>query len=109
MADVPSPVPAEPGAPGEPQWTDQVTDLIVDVVDRVRDATTGRIIGVAKALVYGTVALFAGLAVTILGIILVSHLLDLIPGQIWIPDVVIGGVLVLGGLFLWSRRQAPAS
>jgi len=106
MAELPS---AAAAAADEPDWTDQVTDLIVDVVDRVHDATTGRIIGLAKALIYGTVALFAGLVVTILGIILISHLLDLIPGQIWIPDVGIGGVLVLGGLFLWSRRQAPAS
>jgi hypothetical protein len=107
MAELPSAV--APAAADEPDWTDQVTDLIVDVVDRVHDATTGRIIGLAKALIYGTVALFAGLVVTILGIILISHLLDLIPGQIWIPDVAIGGVLVLGGLFMWSRRQAPAS
>ena len=106
MAELPS---ATPAAADEPDWTDQVTDLIVDVVDRVHDATTGRVIGIAKALIYGTVALFAGLVVTILGIILVSHLLDLIPGQIWIPDVAIGGVLVLGGLFVWSRRRAPAS
>ena len=106
MAELPS---ATPAAADEPDWTDQVTDLIVDVVDRVHDATTGRVIGIAKALIYGTVALFAGLVVTILGIILVSHLLDLIPGQIWIPDVAIGGVLVLGGLFVRSRRRAPAS
>jgi hypothetical protein len=100
---------ADVPAAGEPDWTDQVADLIVDVVDRVHDKTTGRIVGVAKALVYGTVAVFAGLMVTVLGIILISHLLDRIPGQIWIPDVAIGGLLVLGGLFMWSKRQAPAS
>ena len=49
------------------------------------------------------------LMVTVLGIILISHLLDRLPGQIWIPDVAIGGLLVLGGLFMWSKRQAPAS
>jgi hypothetical protein len=109
MADVPSARPIKPDQPAESDWTDQVTDLVVDVVDRVHDATTGRIIGVAKAVVYGTVALFAGLAVLILGIILVGHLLDRLPGQIWIPDLAIGAALVLAGLFLWSRRRAPAT
>jgi hypothetical protein len=106
MAELPS---AASPAAGEPDWTDQVTDLIVDVVDRVHDKTTGPIIGLATRVVYGTVALLAGLVVTILGIILISHLLDRLPGQIWIPDVAIGALLVLGGLILWSRRQAPAS
>jgi hypothetical protein len=106
MAELPS---ATPAVADEPDWTDQVTDLIVDMVDRVHDKTTGPIIGIAKAVIYGTVALFAGIAVLILGIILTSHLLALIPGEIWIPDVAIGGVLVLAGLFLWGRRQAPAS
>jgi hypothetical protein len=100
---------ASPSTPAEPDWTDQVTDLIVDVVDRVHDKTTGPILGIARALVYGTVAFFAAIAVTILGIILIVRLLDRIPGDIWIPYVAIGAVLVLAGLLFWSRREAPTS
>ena len=106
MAELPS---ATPPAVAEPDWTEQVTDLIVDVVDRVHDKTTGPILGLAKWVVYGTVAFFAGLVVLILGMVLVSHLLDRIPGDIWIPYVAIGAVMVLGGLFMWTRRQALPS
>ena len=47
----------QPGAP-EPDWTDQVTDLVVDVVDTVRDKATGPVLKVARQAVYGTIAFF---------------------------------------------------
>ena len=103
MAELPSVVPQDAT---EPDWTEQVTDLIVDVVDRVHDKTTGPILGVARAVVYGTVALFAGVVVIVLGMILFTHLLGLLPGEIWIAYMVLGALLVLGGLFMWTRRQA---
>lgn len=92
----------------ETDWTDQVTDLIVDVVDRVHDATTGKLITAARWVVFGAAAFFVGTALLIVGIILIGRLLGLIPGPIWIPDVALGAVLVLVGLLLWSKREVAA-
>jgi hypothetical protein len=102
------PRPAAPATTDESDWTDQVTDLIVDVVDRVHDATTGKLVTAARWAVFGVAAVFIGIAVTIVGIILVGRLLQAIPGPVWIPDVAIGGVLFLVGLGLWSKREVAA-
>jgi hypothetical protein len=104
------PRPVAPATPSteESDWTDQVTDLIVDVVDRVHDATTGKLITAARWAVFGAAAIFIAVAILVVGIILIGRLLQEIPGPIWIPDVAIGGVLFLVGLALWSKREASA-
>jgi len=98
-----APPPASP-ASEETDWTDQVADLIVDVVDRIHDRTTGPLIQASRWLVYGTVALFIGMVLVVLGIILIGRLLGLLPLDIWIPYSVIGALFTFGGLVLWGRR-----
>ncbi len=101
--------PAAPGAgpapSGEPDWTDQVTDLIVDSVDKVRDRTTGPILKASRAVVYGVVALIVAIPLIVVGIILIGRLLELIPGPIWIPYSVLGIVMVAVGFILWGKRR----
>lgn len=99
-----TPVAATP----EPDWTDQVTDLVIDVVDRIHDSTTGPLISVAKSVVYGVVAVIVGLAAVIIVTLLVVRSLDLLPGRIWIPYLVLGIVSTAAGLFLWSKRTHPS-
>ena len=94
------------GVDHEPDWTDQVTDLIVDVVDRVHDSTTGPLVRVAKGAVYVVLASIIGIAVLILLTILATRLLGIIPGEIWIPYTVLGLILCLLGAWLWSRRTS---
>jgi hypothetical protein len=106
MAEPRSLTPAAPA--DESDWTDQVTDLIVDVVDRVHDATTGKLITAARWVVFGAAAVFIGLALLVVGIILIGRLLETIPGPVWVPDVALGGILLLVGLGLWSKREASA-
>jgi hypothetical protein len=92
----------------EPDWTDQVTDLVVDVVDRVHDSTTGPLLSVAKSIVVGVVAAIVGVAAVVLLTLLSVRALDLFPGRIWIPYLILGVLLTAGGLFLWGKRNAPA-
>lgn len=99
--------PASSQAP-ETDWTDQVADLIVDVVDRVHDKTTGPLVQASRWLVYGTVAFFVGVFLLILGIILIGRLLGLLPLDIWIPYTIIGVVFMGVGVVLWGRREADA-
>ena len=92
----------------ETDWTDQVTDLIVDVVDRVHDSTTGKIITAARWTVFAIAAVFVAIPLLVLGMILIGRLLAEIPGPVWAADAVLGGVLFLAGTFLWSKREVVA-
>lgn len=100
MAAAPTPA----SASEEPDWTDQVTDLIVDVVDRVHDRTTGPLIQAARWLVFGALAFFVGSVILVIGIILIGRLLGLLPFDIWVSYTVIGAVFFGAGVWLWSRR-----
>lgn len=89
---------------GEPNWVDQVTDLVVDLVDTVRDKTTGPILKGARGVVFGTVALIVLLAVAIVGLVGLGRALALIPGEEWIVYAALGALLCLAGFFFWSKR-----
>ena len=93
----------------DPDWTDQVTDLIVDSVDKVRARTTGPILQGAKGAVYAIVAMVLTLPVMVLGLIgVVRGLNYVIPGDVWITYAVLGIIFLLAGVLLWSRRKPVA-
>jgi hypothetical protein len=108
MSDPAVPSPRPNAAAPEPDWTDQVTDLVVDVVDRIHDSTTGPLIHLAKGLVIGLVAGIVGVVALLLTTILVVRALDLAPGDIWIPYLVVGVLSTVTGLVLWSKRSHPS-
>jgi len=108
MSDLPGVKPIASATHDEPDWTDQVTDLIVDTVDRIHDAATGPLVSAAKGAIYGTVAGLVGSVVLVLGTILTIRSLDLLPGNIWLPYSVLGVVLTALGLVLWGKRTDPS-
>jgi hypothetical protein len=92
----------------EPDWTKQVTDLIVDTVDKVRDKTTGPILDVSRGSVHAVVAAMLLLPVLVLFVIGTIRLLNwAIPGDVWIIYAGLGAILTVIGLALWSKR-APS-
>ena len=90
----------------EPDWTDQVTALVVDTVDKVRSRTTGPVLNVAHASVYGIVA-----AVILVPIViaffagLIKGLNWLVPGDVWIVYLIIASVMWVTGWVLWLQRD----
>lgn len=89
----------------EPDWTQQVTDLIVDSVDKVRDRTTGPILDYTHASVHAIVALIILLPISVLGGVGLVRLLDwAIPGDVWIVYAILAAVLSVIGVVLWSKR-----
>jgi vacuolar-type H+-ATPase subunit I/STV1 len=97
-------------APNEPtSWPSQAADTVERLVATVRDKTTGPLLKVVRAIVFGFVALVLGLvAFTILAIAAV-RLLTLIPGGVWVGYLIAGGVFLLVGFGFWSRRtKEPA-
>jgi hypothetical protein len=93
-------------APNDPTpWPAQAADTIERLVGTVREKATGPILKAVRAVVFGFVALILGLiAVTILAIVAV-RLLTLIPGGVWVGYAIAGGVFLLVGFGLWSRRS----
>lgn len=117
-SDAASPSTAAPSgatAPGgatngsEPDWTAQVTDLIVDSVDKVRARTTGPVLDISHASVHTVVALLLLVPVAALALVGLVRLLDwAIPGDVWFVYAGLGTIFVILGVALWSRRE-PSS
>lgn len=92
-----------------PDWTQQVTDLIVDTVDKVRSRTTGPILEVARGLVLALVAMVLVIPVMALLFVFLVRLLNwAIPGDVWIVYCGLGIIFVLIGVVLW-RLRTPRS
>ncbi len=96
-------------------WPAQAADRIVDLVDTVRDKTTGPIQTVARGAVYGLMAVILGVMVFVLLMIFAIRGLDIlvnefIPwGGIWLPYLILGVLFIGAGTFFFRRRrQAPA-
>lgn len=87
-------------------WTDQVTGLIVDNVDKVRNKTTGPILEVTRGSVHAVVAVTLLVPVVVIFTILTVRVLTYyVFREVWITYAVIGMVFTLVGVVLWSRRH----
>lgn len=94
----------------EPDWTDQVTDLIVDTVDKVRDRTTGPVLDISHASVHAVVAALLLLPVGALLLIGLVRVLNwAIPGDVWFIYAGLGTIFCLAGVLLWSKREPRRS
>ena len=106
-------------------WPAKAADSIVELVDSVREATTGRALTAATAVVYGIVLAGAAIAALILLTIVLFRFLERFYAMIWeyafgVPDpqpmwavyLTAGVFCLLIGLYLWRKRprlEAPAA
>jgi len=95
--------------PGSGQdWTDQVTGLIVDSVDRVRSRTTGPILEISKGAVHAVVALVLLLPIAVLALVLTVQVLTyFVFREVWITYATLGTLFTLIGVVMWARRAGP--
>jgi hypothetical protein len=90
------------------QWATQTADTIERVVGTVRARTTVPLETVARTLVYGLLAAILGISAGVLVAVAAVRGLDVaIPGGVWSAHLITGGIFVLAGLFLWSKRSTP--
>jgi hypothetical protein len=100
--------PAARGPGTTPEWATDALDRLDHLIGVVRSNTSDRLVRMAKLLVYGLVAAVMGLMALILLVIAAVRVLDvLLPRGVWLPDVLLGAIFVLAGLFLWSKRNRP--
>ncbi len=97
-----------PGLPAD--WHVLATDKIVSTVDQVRKKSSGPAIKISRAVVFGLLgALFAFIALIVFLIGAVRGLNILLPKDVWLVYLILGGIFLLGGAFLWSRRPRGAA
>jgi uncharacterized membrane protein len=94
-------------------WAAQIADSIEGLVGNVRDKTTGPLLTIAKAVVYGTFGAVVAVAVLILAIIALVRFIDAyLPSAVfgdqhtWAAYLLLGLIFSIVGVFLWSRRRA---
>jgi hypothetical protein len=105
-----------PGNPlTDPNWANEITDQITQVVGKVRDKTTNNAIVAVRAVVYGLLAFFLAIALIILLLIFLTRglqsLLNLMMGwdtAVYVSYFIMGGLLTLGGLFAMTKRSGAS-
>lgn len=90
----------------------QVTDFIVDFIDKARERAVDPLIHLARVIVYGILATLIGItAVVTFAIVFVRFIqtyLGNIPGvtdKVWLAHLVVGIVFFLAGLIIWTKRH----
>ena len=86
-------------------WTSDAVDTIENVVATARDKIVVPAQNGTKAVVFGLlVAFFVVTAVMMLAIALFSVLV-LLTGEVWAAYLILGGIFVLAGAFVWTLRS----
>lgn len=92
-------------APTGEDWADQITNLLVDTVDTVRDKTVRPAQKTSHALVYGLVIGVLALPTVIMLLVGAVRLIDqAIPGTVWIVYAIFGIVFSLAGIIIWAKK-----
>ena len=81
-----------------PDWGAEATDRFVDLIDNVKTKTTGPLLKVLRALVYGIVA----------GVMAIMVLFLVVIGLIRFVNayLLLGSIFLIAGLFTWTKRTA---
>jgi hypothetical protein len=102
-------VPQPPG-PQVSAWAGELSARVVDGVGWVKARTTVPVVRILRALVYGLIVAVAAVTALVLGILGLVRLWDVyvpvhpLGRRVWLGYVVLGGALVLAGVFLLTRR-----
>ncbi len=91
-------------------WAADTADRIDQLVVAIRSRTSDKLVGVARLVVYGLLAAVMAVMALILLVVAAVRFLDAyLPRGVWIPYLLLGAILVVAGLFLWSKRTAKTA
>jgi hypothetical protein len=111
-----------PGTEESRDWPSQAADAIVDVVDRVRDQTTGRAVVAARAIVFGiviSVLATIGFVTLLIGIVRGTQVFiawiaglagyDMPHAQaVYLSYLIVGAAFTAAGAVLWRMANRRA-
>jgi LPXTG-motif cell wall-anchored protein len=101
--------PTPPAGPGR-DWADQAADALEHAVGVVRDKAVVPAQRATSAIVFGLLATcFAVPAAFLLLIGLFRAVDNYLPGEAWSAWLLLGGIFLVSGGFLWSRRRPRAA
>jgi hypothetical protein len=101
-----SPAPPLQPAGQADDWPALATAKLVEVVDTVRTKTTEPALTVARAVVYGLLALLlAGTAVVLVSIMLIRIVDIWVPGDVYWAYLIVGTVFLVIGIVCWALRN----
>ncbi len=87
-------------------WPPDAPDPIERTVTMLRERTVEPVQAVTRAVVYGLLATLVGLPALVLATIGAFRGLVLLEqGYTWAAWVTLGGIFVLAGAFLWTKRN----
>ena len=91
-------------------WAAQIVDQLESVVNKVKSKTSDPVLSIVRIV-------FLVFAVTGLGIMtlllltigLVRMANNYLPGDVWAADLLIGGIFLVAGIFVWRLRHPKKS
>ena len=96
-------------------WVSEATETIERVIDGIRDKAVVPLTTVARALVYGLLAIVVAIAAVVVFAIAIVRILDVyldyipkLSDGVWVADLVAGAIFVIAGLLLWAKRSPKA-
>jgi hypothetical protein len=107
-------VEAMPGNPlTDPNWANEVTDQVTELVGKVRDTATDKAIVAVRAIVFGLLGVVLGIVLLVLVIVAATRgvqaafdtFLDW-PRAVYVSYFVVGGILTLAGLLVMGKRTS---
>ena len=86
-------------------WTTQAADALEAAVAAIRERTVVPAQRATHAVVYGLLVAFFVITALVLLVVGAFRGLVILTGEAWIAYLIVGGMLVGGGAFCWSRRS----
>ena len=87
-------------------WPEQAADAVVNSVDKVRDVTSGPVVGASRMLAYVVFGVFPLIIVLVPGIVATVRGLEVATGRAWAAHGIVGLFFVSLGGYTWSRRPS---
>lgn len=93
------------------EWPTKVAGAVEGIADLVRTKAVRPLQGLARAVVFGVIVAVMGVVLAILVAVGTVRVLNvyLFGGQEWASYAVVGGIFLLAGVFLSSRRRARSA
>jgi uncharacterized membrane protein len=89
-------------------WTTDAVDALEQAVGLVRDKTVVPAQKASRAIVSGLLVAFFVLVAVVMVAIALFRILVVLVGDVWLAYLILGGIFVIAGAFVWTLRSPRA-